>query len=147
MLVSTTEINSVYCILWPQYMLADIFHTGVDRSLKHRFLSTFRLQFPFTAIFRKSKNTDVCVILKSKWRQPEMLVLLPWKYTQCSSSCGLSICWVTFSTQELIVHKTLSSVYLFKFQFPPETFLKKFKNTDVCVILSSNWQQRGICWF
>ena len=53
---------------------------------------------------------------------------------------GLSIYWLTFSTQELIIHKTVI-LCTFRSQFTSEKLSKKFKNTDVCVILNLKWQQ------
>ena len=43
--------------------------------MKHRFLCPFRSQLTSETVFIKSKNTDVCVILSSKWQQRGMLVL------------------------------------------------------------------------
>ena len=61
------KINLVQCILCGQYTLADRFLRNSGYLVEREVLSTFGCQFPSKRNFEKSKNTEVCLNLTSKW--------------------------------------------------------------------------------
>ena len=110
--------------------------------IKHWFLCTFKFQFPSETVFKKFKNTDVCVILNLKWQQPEMLVLKPYSRNQPNVVHQVASVYIGSH----FPHRSWSFIKnwflcTFRLQFPSETVFKKFKNTNVCVILNLKWQQ------
>ena len=62
------KINLVQCILCGQYILADRFLRNSGYLVEHEILLTYGCQFPSKGSFEKSKNTEVCLNLTSKWR-------------------------------------------------------------------------------
>ena len=50
-----------------QYILADSFSRNSGYMVEFEIFSTFRCQFPSKRSFEKSKNTEVCLNLTSKW--------------------------------------------------------------------------------
>ena len=54
--------------MWSVYILADRFLRNSGYLVEHEVMSTFGCQFPSKKGFEKSKNTEVCLNLTSKWQ-------------------------------------------------------------------------------
>ena len=61
------KINPLQYIPCGQYILADRFLRNSGYLVEREILSTFGCQFPSKRDFEKSKNTEVCLNLTSKW--------------------------------------------------------------------------------
>ena len=61
------KINLVQCILCGQSILADRFLRNSGYLVEREVLLTFRCQFPCKRRFEKSKNSEDCLNLTSKW--------------------------------------------------------------------------------
>ena len=131
------KINLVQYIPCGQYILADRFLRNSGYLVECEVSSTFRCQFPSKKSFEKSKNTEVCLNLTSKWQcwDPFCHINQP----SAMHLCGLCILADRFlrNSGYLVECEVFST---FGCQFPSKRGFEESKNTEVCLYLSLKWQ-------